>query len=303
MKTTTTLQSRLIIALMSLIIATLVTGCAATPKSEAYTLNENMKGHRINDKASNAEHQQASPVLKHTALVTGSAIGPQNGLLGLSFESLAASMVTALLDINTTKSYERTWIVGRAPKVDGESGRDVQASIFNAYDEAVQVTLADQGWEYEIYELDEPVHRGADLDLDDIYESRVYIIHAPEYGCEYFTTADGRKESPCSVLVRAGGLETGTAPKNHPLAGHEIWKMDRSVGHKIKFFTPDEAQLPTIDLHTQISEKLPEWAYMFIPDSGNYLMVSSEGKAKGYPYFLNMGEELHFITPKIPASK
>lgn len=298
MKTTTTLQSRLTIALMGLVIATLATGCAVSPQSEAYTINESMKGHRVNDKASNAEHQQASPVLKHSALVAGSALGPQGGLLSLSFESLAASMVTALLDINTTKSYEMTWIVGRAPMTDGQSGKEMNAAIFTSYAEAVEASLADQGWAYQMYELDEPVHRGADVDLDDVYETRVYIIHAPEYGCEYSATSDGVKDSTCSVLVRAGGLETENSSN-----GQKVWRMDRGMGHKIKFYTTNEAQLPTVDLHAKISEKLPEWAFMFIPDSPNYLMVSSEGKAKGYPYFLNQGEELHFITPKGPATK
>lgn len=295
---TTNHISRLTSALLVLVITILVAGCAGTPKSEAYNLNKNMKGHLIYDKASNEEHRQDSPVLKHSALVVGSAIGPQGGLLGLSFESLAASMVVAVLDINTAKSYEKTWIVGRAPMMEGVSGREMQASIFNAYDEAVQIALSSQGFEYETYAFDEPIHRSADLDLDDIYESRVYIIHAPEYGCEYTITGEGKKDSSCSVLVRAGGLEAEVAPKNTRLAGQKVWEMNRGVGHKIKFFAGEEAQLPTMDLHHQISEKLPEWAFMFIPDSPNYLMISSEGKAKGYPYFLNQGKELHFITPK-----
>lgn len=296
---TTTKTCRLALTLALLVLGVLTAGCAATPKSKAYTLNKDMKGDTVYDKASNEAHRQDSPILKNTALVAGSAIGPQDGLLGLSFESLAASMVVAVLDINTTKSYEKTWIAGRVPKTDHESGREVQSSIFSAYDDAVQDVLTEQGFEYEQYAVDQSVHRGTDLNLDDIYEYRVYIIRAPEYGCEYFTTDEGGKDSSCSVLVQAGGLEAGFAPASHPLAGQAIWKIDRSVvTHKIQFFSFDDAQLPTIDLHEKISKNLPGWAYMFVPDSPNYLAISSEGKVKGYPYFLNKGEELHFVTPK-----
>ncbi|WP_166255910.1 hypothetical protein [Marinobacter salicampi] len=290
---------RLTQALLMIAVAALFTGCAGQPKSQAYMLNETLGGHRVNDEASNEEHQKGSPVVKHGILIAGSTAGGSGGLAltGLSYEALTASLITAALDIVTPKTYEKTWIVGRIPKSEAEDPYKLHSEIFDSYNQATQETLDQWGLEYETFTLKEPIKRNPDLDLDEIFEAKLYLINAPEANCTFRTDDTGRQNSNCAVLVRAGGLERGIAPMGHPHAGKEVWVVDSGEYHNVRFIM-DQAQLPTMELHQAISEKLPEWAYMFMPDSPNYLVVNTEGKAKGYPYFLRSGEEIHFVTPE-----
>lgn len=298
MKNLTTTSRRLTQTLLLMTAAALFAGCASQPRSQAYMLNETLGGHRVTDEASNEDHQKGSPVVKHGILVAGSAAGGTAGLglTGLSYEGLTASLITAALDIVTPKTYEKTWIVGRVPVTDAENPYDMHAEIFDSYDQATRQTLEQWGLEYEAFALKEPLKRSPDLDIGDIFEAKLYLINAPEANCTFRTDDTGRQNSNCAVVVRAGGLETGIAPMGHAHAGQEVWSIDSGEYHNVRFLM-DEAQLPTMELHKSISEKLPEWAFMFMPDSPNYLVVNNEGKAKGYPYFLRSGEELHFVTP------
>lgn len=287
-------------ALTVAMAALIAVGCASQPKSQAYLLNESLGGHRIEDKVSNEEHQKSSPLLKHGILIAGANYQSTTGL-GLTnfrYEGLATSLITAMLDIGIPKTYEKTWIVGRLPMTAGESAEDLHRRIFDDYLQAARTMLDESGLEYSVYEHDSKTKRGPGVDADEMYEFEVFIINAPEYKCEYMVTDAGKKDSNCALLVRAGGLKTDYAPQGHELAGQESWRISSSLRHEIKFVLNDEGFLPVMEMHQRVSELLPHWAYMFMPDSDAYPVLNASGEAKGYPYFLNQGKELHFVNPE-----
>lgn len=286
--------------LVAIVASALMVGCASQPKSQAYMLNESLGGHRVQDELTNEDHQRSSPLLKHGILIAGANYESTAGLAlsDFRYEGLASSLVVAMLDIATPKTYENTWIVGWLPMREGQPGRELHGQIFDSYLKAAKTVLDESGLEYDVFEYDGKVNRGSKIDLDDTYQFEVFIINAPEYNCEFMTTEDGQKDSNCALLVRAGGLETGYAPPEHDLHGEESWKLSSRMRHQIKFTLQDEGFLPVMEMHKRISEELPSWAYMFMPDAEAYPVLNTKGEAKGYPYFLNRGEELHFVTPK-----
>ncbi|MBU2952215.1 hypothetical protein [Marinobacter sp. F3R08] len=286
--------------LAALVLSVLMVGCASQPKSQAYMLNESLGGHRIQDEPTNEDHQRSSPLLKHGILIAGANYESTAGLglSGFEYEGLANSLIIALLDIASPKSYENTWIVGRLPMNEEQSGRDLHGEIFDTYLAAAKKVLDESGLEYEAFEYDKKVHRGPEIDLDDTYEFEVFIINAPEFNCEFMITDEGKNDSNCALMVRAGGLETGYAPVGHELNGEESWELPSRMRHEIKFTLNNGGFLPTMEMHKRFSEELPGWAYMFIPDAEAYPVLNVKGEAKGYPYFLNQGQELHFVKPK-----
>jgi len=286
--------------LVAIFLSALMVGCASQPKSQAYMLNESLGGHRIQDEVNNEDHQRSSPLLKHGILIAGANYESTAGLAlsDFEYEGLATSLVVAMLDIAVPKTYEKTWIVGRLPMKEGQTGRQLHGRIFDTYLEAAKTVLDESGLEYEVFDADEEINRGPEIDLDDTYQFKVFIINAPEYNCEFMTTEAGKKDSNCALLVRAGGLETDYAPPGHELAGDESWRIDSGMAHRFKFVMMQEGFLPVMEMHKRFSEELPGWAYMFMPDAEAYPVLNANGEAKGYPYFLNEGEELHFVTPK-----
>ncbi len=286
--------------LAAIVMSALMVGCASQPKSQAYMLNESLGGHTIQDEASNEDHQRSSPIIKHGILIAGANYQSTAGLglTNFSYEGLTTSLITAMLDIAVPKTYEKTWVVGRLEKTAEQSGRELHADLFDQYLLAAKKVLDESGLKYETFQLENTVNRGPDIPLDETYEHEVFIIDAPDYNCNVTTDDAGKRDSTCAMIVRTGGLETEIAPMGHELAGQEVWRIDSGMAHQFKFIMMDEGFLPVMEMHQMISEQLPTWAYMFIPDAEAYPVLNVEGEAKGYPYFLNQGQELHFVTPK-----
>lgn len=294
--------------LAMLSISLVMIGCATQPKSTAYKIDSTLGTMDIRDKETVEEHQEESVLGRHGIAIAGSAYNDYtygaSGLSDMRFETLGISLLIAGLDaLGPPRASERTFIVGRLPMTQTQTARDIHAQLYSVYEEAFTETMKEAGVTFEVFQGSkdtERVARSEELDLDELYQFNIFIIHAPEAGCEFIEAEGEPKDSNCAALIRAGRLEKQIAPYGHTLAGQEVWAIDSGNYHYIKFTYAKgtEAMLPAADLQKRMSEKLPDWAYMFMPDATNYVVVNAKGEAKGYPYYLNQGEELQFVTPK-----
>lgn len=289
-------------------ISLVIIGCATQPKSTAYKIDSTLGTMDIRDKETLEEQREESVLGRHGIAIAGSAYNDYtygaSGLTDMRFETLGVSLLIAGLDaLGPPRSSERTFIVGRLPINDLQTARELHAELFSAYEQAFTETMREAGIDFEVFKgakSTKRVARNEDLDLDELYEFNTFIIHSPKAGCRFIEEEGQPKDSNCAATVRAGGLERQIAPYGHSLAGQEVWAIDSGNFHYIKFAYAEnaEAMLPAADLQKRMSEKLPDWAYMFMPDATNYVVVNAKGEAKGYPYYLNQGEELQFVTPK-----
>ncbi|QCF28094.1 hypothetical protein soil367_18650 (plasmid) [Hydrocarboniclastica marina] len=264
----------------------------------AYQIHDAYGRDRVQDRDSNEEHRKESRVYQNAVIAAGAASAPSLGLTGLQYQNLALSLVTIAIDMSIDRSYDNTWATGLMVKQSGESLDEAVARLHMTMTEAFEKGMDQQGIAYEVFQH-------MDFDEDSIYNSReltVYAIDAPEYGC---VMTDG--DSTCAAIVRGGFIrEANEGPLKRASGSAETWKLPFNVntGTTVKFIFGDDVQstLPTIDIYESISKAAPDWLYFFIPDSAGYPLVDKGGRVKGYPYFLNQGEELHFVTPKSEQS-
>lgn len=262
----------------------------------------------IRDEETLEEHREQSVLGRHGIAIAGSAYNDYtygaSGLTDMRFETLGISLLIAGIDaLGPPRPSERTFIVGRLPMDEAQTARELHAELFSVYEQAFTETMKEAGIDFEVFQgakTTKRVARDEDRDLDELYEFKTFIIHAPKAGCKFIEEEEQPKDSNCAATVRAGGLEKQIAPYGHSLEGKEVWAIDSGNFHYIKFVYAEnaEAMLPAADLQKMMSDKLPQWAYMFMPDATNYVVVNAKGEAKGYPYYLNKGKELQFVTPK-----
>lgn len=299
---------RLTGALFAVVAVVTVSGCAVQPKSQAYKLDSALGTKETRDKDTLEEHQQESALGEHGFSIAGSGYSDftygSAGLSGMQFETLGMSLLLAGIDaLGPPHANERTFIIGRLPVKESQTAIELHSDLFDIYDEAFTEAMNDAELEFELFEGGQEtarVKRGDDVDLDQMYEFKTYLVNAPDLGCNYIEKEDAPRDSNCVAIVKAGGLERQIAPNGYTLEGQQVWAIDSSSYHYIKFAYGEnaEAMVPAADLQKVISENLPEWAYMFMPDATNYIVVNAKGEAKGYPYYLNQGEEIHFVTPE-----
>lgn len=283
------------VAMASLAVCVLaLAGCATPPRSMAYQIHDAYGRDRVQDKASNEEHRKESNVYQNAVIAAGAIDAPSAGLSGIRYENLALSLATIAIDMAIDRSYDSPWTTGLMPRKEGETIDEAVTRLHGLMVETFEEGMRRENIGFEVY-------KHFDFEENSIYDSReltVYLIHAPEYGC-----AASAEETKCAAIVRAGFIRAeNVGPLAGPGARDSRWRLpfNTNTGTTIEFSYSDgmEGALPAVDLYQAISEVAPDWMYFFMPDSAQYPMLSKQAEVKGYPYFLNQGRELHFVTPK-----
>lgn len=304
------MKFKLIIALLA---STLLVGCASSPKM-----------HKYDSKHSDAWNLAwpADIKIADAKVPKNGPVAPERGLAGAAtagaltylkpppgFSPGIGAGLSALAWLTTQEQVsQRSRIVAWVPKSQADSGEAAAKLFYELSTEALHQTMAE-------YPLPEGYSLAGYEEIPGMsprYYIRRYaaILAGGECSGRWRKDSDDKIVS-CAIGFALSGEDSGMPGFNttedvapEVLGGYPAWRVTATIfrGYTDNRSGREEwkARFPEVEIFTEFSKKLPEWAYVYIAPGYNSIK-NVEGKYQYlmFPLVIRQGEPLYFIRPDV----
>lgn len=186
-------------------------------------------------------------------------------------------------------------MVGWFPISEYPDPKKLNQELFAEYRQAVIETVEEMGFKHRDYDYEVTGNLDVEDDPEKFDHFGVVMLTSEKYRCK-MRNFEGEDRSNCAIGIQAGALKKSNMPAFSNRSGDPAWQLVFPTEHHIRVLNY-ETLLPRATIHTEISERLSERLYTFMPDSVYYIMLDEKGQAKGYPYWLQGDDEITFLKP------